>query len=87
MCPLIVFKGTAKSPHIKAHLIFRLAQKSHLTAVGREQQAEHSTDRPAERLQLAARGMVTPPTHQHAIGHVTIVQMSQDQKNCDDEQF
>ena len=30
---------------------------------------------------------VTPPTRQHAIGHVTIVQMSQDQKNSDDEQF
>jgi hypothetical protein len=44
------------SPHIKAYL-FRLAQESHLTAVGREQQAEHPTDRPAERQrrQLAAQ--------------------------------
>jgi len=133
--PLIVFKGAAKSPHIKAHLLFRLAQKSHLTAVGCKQQAEHPTDQPAEQQwrqllhcavafdggssrhhvrrnvadrfrpvvrrqiqfvcelvniaqRLNSRKIhVTPPTRQHAIGHVTIVQMSQDQKNSDDEQF
>jgi hypothetical protein len=42
------------------HIYFRLAQKSHLTATGREQQAEHPTDRPAEqqRRQLAAQWRV-----------------------------
>jgi hypothetical protein len=28
------FKGAAKSPHIKAHLLFGLAQKSHLPRSG-----------------------------------------------------
>jgi hypothetical protein len=104
-----------------------MAQESHLTATGCEQQAEHPTDRPAEqqRRQLAAQWQamadhvtvsaetsrtdfalsfggksklfceliniaqrlnsrkihVTPPTHQHAIADVMIVQMSQHQKN------
>jgi hypothetical protein len=79
---------------ISKRICFRLAQESHLTATGCEQQAEHPTDRPAEQQQsdlfcelvnIAQRLNrqkihVTPPTHQHAIASVTIVQMSQDQK-------
>jgi hypothetical protein len=42
---------------VSTRIYFRLAQESHLTATGCEQQAEHPTDRPAEqqRRQLAAQ--------------------------------
>jgi len=83
--PLIVFKGAAKSPHIKAHL---LSPGSKISPDRGPGESNRPNTQPIDLPNgYNLRGMVTPPTHQHAIGHVTIVQMSQDQKNCDDEQF